>query len=168
LVTAGGTREPIDPVRYVGNRSSGKMGHAIAAAARRRGAHVVLVTTSAQPVSAGVTVVEVETADEMRHAVLASSDACDVVVMADPNARPSAVRDRAVYVDRLDAVLARADVVKVSTEDLAYLEPSAEPAEMARTLLGRGPRVVLVTDGGDAARVVTGDRVVEVPVPSVV
>ena len=82
LVTAGGTREPIDPVRYVGNRSSGKMGHAIAAAAHRRGAHVVLVTTSAQPVPAGVTVVEVETADQMRNAVLASSDACDVVVMA--------------------------------------------------------------------------------------
>jgi fructokinase len=88
--------------------------------------------------------------------------------MADPNARPSAVRDRTAYLDRLDAIFARADVVKVSTEDLAYLEPSAEPAEMARTLLGRGPRVVLVTDGGDAARVVTGDRVVEVPVPSVV
>ncbi|NIR34703.1 MAG: bifunctional phosphopantothenoylcysteine decarboxylase/phosphopantothenate--cysteine ligase CoaBC, partial [Actinobacteria bacterium] len=46
LVTAGGTREPIDPVRYVGNRSSGKMGHAIAEEAVRRGADVVLVTTS--------------------------------------------------------------------------------------------------------------------------
>jgi phosphopantothenoylcysteine decarboxylase/phosphopantothenate--cysteine ligase len=82
LVTAGGTREPIDPVRYVGNRSSGKMGHAIAAAARRRGAHVVLVTTSARPVSAGISVVEVETAEQMREAVLAISDDCDVVVMA--------------------------------------------------------------------------------------
>src|SRR5580765_859323 len=82
LVTAGGTREPIDPVRYVGNRSSGKMGHAIAAAARRRGAQVVLVTTSSIPVPPGVTVVAVDTAEEMRAAVLASVDECDVVVMA--------------------------------------------------------------------------------------
>ena len=82
LVTAGGTREPIDPVRYLGNRSSGKMGHAIAAAARRRGAHVVLVTTSARAVPAGVSVVEVETAEQMRDAVLANADDCDVVVMA--------------------------------------------------------------------------------------
>src|SRR4051812_22799644 len=59
LVTAGGTREPIDPVRYVGNRSSGKMGHAIAAAARRRGAQVVLVTTSSRPVPAGIDVIAV-------------------------------------------------------------------------------------------------------------
>jgi phosphopantothenoylcysteine decarboxylase/phosphopantothenate--cysteine ligase len=82
LVTAGGTREPIDPVRYLGNRSSGKMGHAIAAAARRRGANVVLVTTSARAVPAGVSVVEVETAEQMRDAVLANADDCDVVVMA--------------------------------------------------------------------------------------
>ena len=54
LVTAGGTREPIDPVRYVGNRSSGKMGHAIADAARRHGARVVLVTTVARPAAPGV------------------------------------------------------------------------------------------------------------------
>ena len=69
LVTAGGTREPIDPVRYVGNRSSGKMGHAIASAARRQGARVVLVTTADQPVAAGIEVVRVETAEEMRDAV---------------------------------------------------------------------------------------------------
>jgi phosphopantothenoylcysteine decarboxylase/phosphopantothenate--cysteine ligase len=93
LVTAGGTREPIDPVRYVGNRSSGKMGHAIAAAARRLGAEVVLVTTSARPVPAGIDVVTVETAEEMRDAVLAVSDDCDIVVMAAAVAdfRPKAV-----------------------------------------------------------------------------
>jgi phosphopantothenoylcysteine decarboxylase/phosphopantothenate--cysteine ligase len=82
LVTAGGTREPIDPVRYVGNRSSGKMGYAIAAAARRRGARVVLVTTSALAVPAGISVIGVETAEQMRDAVLANADDCDVVVMA--------------------------------------------------------------------------------------
>lgn len=93
LVTAGGTREPIDPVRYVGNRSSGKMGHAIAAGARRRGAQVVLVTTSARPVPAGISVVPVETAEEMRDAVFGIADDCDVVVMAAAVAdfRPKAV-----------------------------------------------------------------------------
>jgi len=93
LVTAGGTREPIDPVRYVGNRSSGKMGHAVAAAARRRGAHVVLVTTAARPVAAGIDVVRVETADQMRDAVLGRAAGCDAVVMAAAVAdfRPKAV-----------------------------------------------------------------------------
>jgi phosphopantothenoylcysteine decarboxylase/phosphopantothenate--cysteine ligase len=93
LVTAGGTREPIDPVRFVGNRSSGKMGHAIAAAARRRGARVVLVTTSGQPVPPGISVVEVETAEQMRDAVLANADESDVIVMAAAVAdfRPKAV-----------------------------------------------------------------------------
>jgi len=93
LVTAGGTREPIDPVRYVGNRSSGKMGHAIAEAARRQGAGVVLVTTATRPVAAGIEVVNVETADQMRDAVLARVERSDVVIMAAAVAdfRPKAV-----------------------------------------------------------------------------
>src|SRR5207302_8516984 len=57
LVTAGGTREPIDPVRYIGNRSPGKMGHALAETAARRGARVLLVTTASGPVGAGAEVV---------------------------------------------------------------------------------------------------------------
>ena len=69
LVTAGGTREPIDPVRFIGNRSSGKMGHAIADEASRRGYDVTLVTTSDLPVHPSVKVVRVETADEMLEAV---------------------------------------------------------------------------------------------------
>jgi phosphopantothenoylcysteine decarboxylase/phosphopantothenate--cysteine ligase len=93
LVTAGGTREPIDPVRYVGNRSSGKMGHAIARAARRQGARVVLVTTASQPVTAGIDVVAVETAEQMRDAVLTRAESCDAIVMAAAVAdfRPKAV-----------------------------------------------------------------------------
>jgi phosphopantothenoylcysteine decarboxylase/phosphopantothenate--cysteine ligase len=82
LVTAGGTREPIDPVRFVGNRSSGKQGHAIADEAVARGADVVLITTAARPVGSGIDVVIVETAAEMEAAVLARSDLADVVVMA--------------------------------------------------------------------------------------
>ena len=82
VVSAGGTREPIDPVRYITNRSSGKQGHAVAAAARRRGADVVLVTSSPQPVPEGAVVERVETAADMEAAVLARAVDADVVVMA--------------------------------------------------------------------------------------
>jgi phosphopantothenoylcysteine decarboxylase/phosphopantothenate--cysteine ligase len=82
LVTAGGTREPVDPVRALTNRSSGKMGFAIAAEAARRGAEVVLVTApAALPTPAGVRRVDVETALEMRDAVLAELPRAGVVVM---------------------------------------------------------------------------------------
>jgi len=96
LVTAGGTREPIDPVRFVGNRSSGKMGHAIAEAAAGRGAAVTLVTTADPPVGiSGVEAVRVETAAEMAQAVLSSYPESDVVIMAAAVAdfRPKVVAD---------------------------------------------------------------------------
>ena len=82
VVTAGGTREALDPVRYVGNRSSGKMGHALANVAARRGAHVVLVTTANLPATPGVEVVRVESAQEMHDAVMTRSVQADVVIMA--------------------------------------------------------------------------------------
>ena len=82
LVSAGGTREPIDAVRFIGNRSSGKMGHAIAAAAARRGARVTLVTTADAPATAGVDVIAVETAEEMADAVWAVAPDVDVAVLA--------------------------------------------------------------------------------------
>ena len=83
LVTAGPTREPIDPVRYISNRSSGKMGYRLAAAAFRRGADVVLVSgpTAIAPPS-GVTFVPVETAEEMREAVLHHAARATLVVKA--------------------------------------------------------------------------------------
>ena len=80
LVTAGGTREPIDTVRYIGNRSSGKMGHAIADEAAARGAKVTVVTTSGLPLDPRVDVIEVETARQMAEAVDAVSP--DVAIMA--------------------------------------------------------------------------------------
>lgn len=82
LVTAGGTREPIDPVRFIGNRSSGKQGHAIAEEAARRGAAVKLVTTTDLPVPSGIERVRVDTAAEMHDEVLRRSATSDVVVMA--------------------------------------------------------------------------------------
>lgn len=82
LVTAGGTREPIDAVRYVGNRSSGRQGHAIAAEAAGRGADVVLVTTVSERAPVGVRVIEVETAAEMAAACQNEAPKADIVVMA--------------------------------------------------------------------------------------
>ncbi len=83
LVTAGGTREAIDPVRYIGNHSSGKMGYALAKAAQLRGAEVVLVTAPTNlPVPHGVEVVAIETAEELRQAVLKYYPEQDIVVMA--------------------------------------------------------------------------------------
>ncbi|MET0902071.1 MAG: bifunctional phosphopantothenoylcysteine decarboxylase/phosphopantothenate--cysteine ligase CoaBC [Acidimicrobiales bacterium] len=95
VVTAGGTREPIDPVRFIGNRSSGKQGHAVAEEAASRGAKVTLVTTTAQAASAGIDVVRVDTAAEMEQAVLSRADQADVVVMAAAVAdfRPVTVAD---------------------------------------------------------------------------
>ena len=69
LITAGGTREPIDPVRFLGNRSSGRMGYALAAAAQARGATVILITASSLAAPAGCTVLPVQTAEEMRNAL---------------------------------------------------------------------------------------------------
>jgi phosphopantothenoylcysteine decarboxylase/phosphopantothenate--cysteine ligase len=80
LVTAGGTREPIDPVRFLGNRSSGKMGHALADAAAARGHRVTLVTTADLPALPSVKVVRVETAQEMLEAV--AEEPADVAILA--------------------------------------------------------------------------------------
>jgi phosphopantothenoylcysteine decarboxylase/phosphopantothenate--cysteine ligase len=82
VVTAGGTREPIDPVRYLGNRSSGKQGYAVAAELARRGAQVTLISTVSLLAPAGVDIVAVETAAEMETAVTGRAEASDVVVMA--------------------------------------------------------------------------------------
>jgi phosphopantothenoylcysteine decarboxylase/phosphopantothenate--cysteine ligase len=83
LVTAGPTHEPIDPVRYIANRSSGKMGYAIAEEARDRGAAVTLISgPTALPQPHGVTTIDVTTAAEMADAVDAHSDAADVIISA--------------------------------------------------------------------------------------
>jgi phosphopantothenoylcysteine decarboxylase/phosphopantothenate--cysteine ligase len=99
LVTAGGTREAIDPVRVVTNRSSGKQGYAIAAEAAARGATVVLVTTVERPVPPGIAeVVRVASAADMQQAVMSRADASDVVVMAAAVAdfRPKEIADHKI------------------------------------------------------------------------
>jgi phosphopantothenoylcysteine decarboxylase/phosphopantothenate--cysteine ligase len=86
VVSAGGTREPLDPVRFITNKSSGKQGHAIAVAAARRGASVTLVTSSPLPlpaeVAGSITRIDVETAADMEQAMGESGGAADAIVMA--------------------------------------------------------------------------------------
>jgi len=82
LITAGGTREPIDPVRYIGNRSSGKMGHALTEAAIARGAQVILVTAATNVPSVQCEIVRVNTTEEMRAAVLAALPRATIVIKA--------------------------------------------------------------------------------------
>ncbi|MGK5114552.1 bifunctional phosphopantothenoylcysteine decarboxylase/phosphopantothenate--cysteine ligase CoaBC [Geodermatophilus sp. CPCC 205506] len=94
VISAGGTREPLDPVRYLGNRSSGRQGWALARVAVARGAEVVLVAANVDlPAPFGVRVVPVGTAEELRSAVLAEAADADVVVMSAAVAdfRPSTV-----------------------------------------------------------------------------
>lgn len=101
LVTAGGTREAIDPVRVITNRSSGKQGYALAAEALARGAKVTLVTTVDRPAPAGADVVKVQSAADMQAAVVPRAPDQDVIIMAAAVAdfRPAAPADRKIKKD---------------------------------------------------------------------
>jgi fructokinase len=123
---------------------------------------------------------------------LVATSPADITVMLDPNCRPSAIAQlaslpggthpagpplgrttplepsaaRQAYLDRLGRVLARVDIVKTSTEDLAYLYPGRDVADAATELLGLGPACVLVTDGAAPVSAFTGGQVIRVKVPS--
>ena len=128
VVTAGGTREPIDPVRFIGNRSSGKMGHALADAASRRGAAVTLVTTSTLASDTAVEVVRVDTAEEMHDAVMARFAESDVVVMA---AAVADFRPKAVANQKIKKHDGPPEVVLEATPDiLAALGERKEPHQV--------------------------------------
>jgi phosphopantothenoylcysteine decarboxylase/phosphopantothenate--cysteine ligase len=115
LVSAGGTREPIDPVRFIGNRSSGRMGLALAERAARRGADVTLVAANvALPAPAGVRRVDVETAAELAEALGAEFESADVLLMA---AAPADFRPR------------RSADQKIHREGTKELEVDLEPTE---------------------------------------
>ncbi|MGN6190474.1 MAG: bifunctional phosphopantothenoylcysteine decarboxylase/phosphopantothenate--cysteine ligase CoaBC [Conexibacter sp.] len=106
LVTAGGTREPIDSVRYVGNRSSGRMGYALAEQAARRGASVTVIAANVSlPTPRGATVVPVETAAQLGEACAEAFPRCDVLLMAAAVAdfRPADPADRKLKKDSADA-----------------------------------------------------------------
>jgi phosphopantothenoylcysteine decarboxylase / phosphopantothenate---cysteine ligase len=105
LVTAGGTREPVDPVRYIGNRSSGKMGHAIADAAIRRGYDVTLVTTADLPTHPAAKLIRVETAEEMLAAVAGVEPHVAIMAAAVADFRPkSAAESKIPRADGLPSI----------------------------------------------------------------
>ena len=107
LVTAGGTREPIDPVRFIGNRSSGKQGMAIANAAKNRGAHVQLIAANCDVASLpGIDVIHVETALEMQSALQAHFDSCNILIMsaAVADARPTQISDQKIKKATLNSI----------------------------------------------------------------
>jgi phosphopantothenoylcysteine decarboxylase/phosphopantothenate--cysteine ligase len=143
VVSAGGTREPLDPVRFLGNRSSGRQGIALAAAAAERGAVVTLVAANvALPVGRGVEVVPVETTEQLRDAVRAAAKDADVVVMA------------AAVADFRPAAAAAAKIKKQPdgrTPSLELVETPDILAELAAQRLRPGQVVVgFAAETGDA------------------
>jgi phosphopantothenoylcysteine decarboxylase/phosphopantothenate--cysteine ligase len=122
IVTAGGTREALDPVRYITNRSSGKMGYALAETARDRGAGVTLISTASLPLPRGVTLVAVDSAAEMKQAVLHNMPQADVLVMAAAVAdyRPAATAAHKIKKSDDDLVLplARTDDITIAVAEV--------------------------------------------------
>jgi phosphopantothenoylcysteine decarboxylase / phosphopantothenate---cysteine ligase len=126
VVTAGGTREPIDPVRFVSNRSSGKMGVAIASAAWRRGADVTLIAgplAVSPPV--GPAIISVETTDAMREAVAAHLPGADVLVMA---AAPADFRPATIAAQKIKKDSLLSEIAVVPTDDVLLATRDLRPA----------------------------------------
>ena len=111
----------------------------------------------------GLTLEPVATAFEAVIEALAGS----AMIVVDPNVRPGVIDDGAAYRTRLARVLARTDVLKVSDQDLAWLDPGRPVAEAARALLDAGPKAVLLTRGADGVLVVTAEGDADVPAPPV-
>ena len=143
VVSAGGTREHLDPVRFLGNRSSGRQGWALATTAAARGAQVTLVAANvALPAPAGVTVVPVVSADELREAVLKAAPTADAGVMAAAVAdfRPRAVRDTKIKKGAGEP------------DSIALVRTTDVLAEVARTPRAKDGQVVVgfAAETGDA------------------
>ncbi|MDZ4766086.1 MAG: bifunctional phosphopantothenoylcysteine decarboxylase/phosphopantothenate--cysteine ligase CoaBC [Chloroflexota bacterium] len=136
VITAGGTREPLDPVRYLTNRSSGKQGHALAEAAIDAGADVTLITAArGLPAPYGVQIVAVETAKQMHDAVLAHIDGADALIMA------------AAVADFRPASVAEQKIKKLENADAPTMVLERNPDILGAVKLRRGdtqmPRVVV-------------------------
>ncbi len=175
LVTAGPTQEPLDPVRYLSNRSSGKMGFAIAEAARDRGAHVMLVSgPTALPTPPGVTRTDVTAAEEMYHAVLDRLDDTTILIMAAAVAdyRPSTqaaqkIKKReamTVELVRNPDILAEAGRKKGSRTLVGFAAETEELIQNAREKLEKKNLDLIVANdirvgfGGETNRVTILDR----------
>lgn len=143
VVSAGGTREPIDPVRFVSNYSSGKMGYAMAVAAAERGAVVALVSTATHPAHGGVRVVPVETAAEMLAALRAETAEADLLVMAAAVAdfRPAQAAEEKIRREELSELVLH---LEKNVDVLAEL--AGEPGAAAAFRLG------FAAEGAEAER----------------
>ena len=137
LVSAGGTREPIDPVRYVGNRSSGRMGWAVAEAARRRGAEVTVLAANVDlPRHPGVRYVEAPTAADLRRAALDAFGSCDVLVMAAAVADFAPAASREGKIDKR-VVEPSSTAVSSGPNLFGLIRPEARMREVAEGADGR-------------------------------
>ena len=159
LVTAGPTREALDPVRFLSNRSTGKMGYAVAEAAQRRGHRVTLVSGPVVlETPSGVERVDVVTAAEMCDAVLARLEACDVLVMAAAVSdwRPADVSTRkrkkgempdALRLERTPDILAAAAPFKQGRLYVGFAAETGNPeAEAARKLKEKSLDLIVAND----------------------
>lgn len=158
LVTAGGTREPLDPIRFIGNRSSGKQGYAIARAASRRGADVTLILANSElPDPSGILCVRVSTAEEMFSHVEKEFDQCDVLVMsaAVADAKPSQVSQMKIKKGSLTSIdlASNPDIVatvasrKKSQIVIAFAaETSLDVEEGKRKLLSKSADILFLND----------------------
>ena len=158
LVTAGGTREMIDPIRFIGNNSSGRQGFAIAKAAMKRGAEVTLVlANSSLPDLPGVTTVRVTSADQMYTEVESRFPSCDVIAMsaAVADAKPSHYSDSKIKKGSLSSIelTANKDIIATVAQDkkkqivIAFAaETSLDIEEAERKLLAKSADILYLND----------------------
>jgi phosphopantothenoylcysteine decarboxylase/phosphopantothenate--cysteine ligase len=163
LVSAGGTREPIDPIRFIGNQSSGKQGYAVALQALRRGADVVLVSANASlPDIEGVKTIHVQTASEMHDVLHQEFTKCDVLVMAAAvaDARPENMQNSKIKKDSLTSInlIENVDILKslsgskVKQVVVAFAAETSHDATAAQSkMLAKGADILYLNDvsGGD-------------------
>ena len=164
LISAGGTREAIDPVRYIGNRSSGKQGEALAVEARNRGAQVTMVLANSSVADiAGIQTLRVETAAQMYDALQANIGACDVLIMsaAVSDARPTTVAQEKIkkidlqtidLVSNRDILKELSEVAKDSQVIVGFAAETSNLEEAGRTKLkSKKLDLIYVNDVSDGA-----------------
>jgi phosphopantothenoylcysteine decarboxylase / phosphopantothenate---cysteine ligase len=164
LISAGGTREAIDPVRYIGNRSSGKQGEALAIEARNRGAQVTMVLANSSVADiAGIQTLRVETAVQMHDALQANIGACDVLIMsaAVSDARPTTVAPEKIkksdlqtidLVSNRDILKELSEVAKDSQVIVGFAAETSNLEEAGRTKLkSKKLDLIYVNDVSDGA-----------------
>jgi len=163
LVSAGGTREPIDPIRFIGNQSSGKQGYAVALQALRRGADVVLVSANASlPDIEGVKTIHVQTASEMHDVLHQEFAKCDLLVMsaAVADARPESMQGSKIKKDSLTSINLTENVdilkslkeIKIKQVVVAFAAETSHDASAAKSkMLAKGADILYLNDvsGGD-------------------